>query len=890
MASRFLRSGALALLALGLVALIPGCGDEEVPAPTTPAPAPAPPAPAPPPAPEPPAAPGGLRISATGPDYIEWSWTPVSGATGYDVQYSANEVFTDEDEIIARTAEEISYRKTGLERGTSAYLRVRAAVGAGDERVTGAWSTHLVGMAEAAPPPPPAPAMPTGFELSDSGPDFIEWSWRPVSGATGYDVQYSANEAFTEEDEIIRRTAEEISYRKTGLDPETSAYLRVRAAAGTGEARVTSAWTTHVTGMTTAAAPTRLPAPMDVRVTDDQTETTMTWRWRAVEGAVGYHLQYSDSTPIAADTQLRYPNTTTYTARGLRAGTTHYMRVRAYAGTTGEPVPGDWSTTVEGTTERTPAPTVTQLSTPDVTVGARTGTTIRLTWSTEDDEVDDVDRYEVRQRVGTTGTWGDATCGTGGDEFVTAQECMATELEQGTTYQFGVRAHPDDDDDTRRFSNWSSNASAQTTGQQPEEDPSGGDDPLGITWTSDATSITWSWDAADDRRIQYQVALLADPRNTTATSTDPLPKCPALASAPATGEFTGSETALGAWFPKEPTFAKTLGATGTALTAGEVWGLCVVSTWDTDTGPQYGGVSSAWATTSPAEATVPAPQVPNGPKDSKSDTTAIDWYVVLDSGFEYEVGTVSVSVDDSPSELSCSSVSNATALKGTGNTRYRLRSPVDYTQYAACVRAKSGSSSSGWAMLTPYWTLPGTGPTPTYSTQGTLPTPDAPASNSDSWSTAEITGIVWSFSGGTSLPEDPGNYQIKVIGWTNTARTATTRPAPDCAAPDATNYASDSSPEAGTTPGTNDGSIRATGSGFENTAGLTLSGLAAVGATASTTSSTGLYGSVYLWACVRAALPESPTGRGNGDRTVFYGPWSAVGSKTLELGTRPRTQ
>ena len=148
----------LLILFLGTGLFVAACGEEEVPAPTTPTPAPPPAPPPPPPAPEPPAVPTGLRISATGMDFIEWSWTPVADVSGYDVQYSANEAFTDEDEVIARTAEEISYRKDGLEAGTSAYLRVRSASGADDDRITSGWSTHVTGMTMEAPPPPPPPA------------------------------------------------------------------------------------------------------------------------------------------------------------------------------------------------------------------------------------------------------------------------------------------------------------------------------------------------------------------------------------------------------------------------------------------------------------------------------------------------------------------------------------------------------------------------------------------------------------------------------------------------------------------------------------------------------------------------------------------------------------
>ena len=120
---------------LGAGFLAGSCGGPEGTAPTTPAP----PAPA-----APPAVPAGLVIVATGPDFVEWSWTPVGGASGYDVQFSADEAFTDEDEIITRTAQETSYRREGLDFGTSYHLRVRSAAGSSDNRMTSDWSAAAV--------------------------------------------------------------------------------------------------------------------------------------------------------------------------------------------------------------------------------------------------------------------------------------------------------------------------------------------------------------------------------------------------------------------------------------------------------------------------------------------------------------------------------------------------------------------------------------------------------------------------------------------------------------------------------------------------------------------------------------------------------------------------
>ena len=147
----------IAIASVCLWAFSVGCGGDSspttAPAPAPPAPAPAPPAP--PPVPVPPGVPSGLRVSASGAAFIEWTWSAVEGANGYDAQFSTDEAFTDADEVIARAAGELSYRREGLAASTSAYLRVRAASGTGDERITSEWSAHVAGMTAAPPTPPP---------------------------------------------------------------------------------------------------------------------------------------------------------------------------------------------------------------------------------------------------------------------------------------------------------------------------------------------------------------------------------------------------------------------------------------------------------------------------------------------------------------------------------------------------------------------------------------------------------------------------------------------------------------------------------------------------------------------------------------------------------------
>ena len=136
------RWALLSILFLGAGLLLSACGDGGASPPTTPpaAPPPAPTPPAPPPPPEPPPTPEDIGITSFAHDFIEWSWSPAAGASGYEVQVRANEAATDDDETIGRTADETSYRSEGLESGTLYYFRVRSLAGSGEDRLVSDWS------------------------------------------------------------------------------------------------------------------------------------------------------------------------------------------------------------------------------------------------------------------------------------------------------------------------------------------------------------------------------------------------------------------------------------------------------------------------------------------------------------------------------------------------------------------------------------------------------------------------------------------------------------------------------------------------------------------------------------------------------------------------------
>ena len=90
--------------------------------------------------------------------------------------------------------------------------------------------------------------------------DSITWSWNAVEGATAYVVQQSTDEIFDAGDTVDPRTALTM-HTASGLEPETTVYVRVAAAAGSPADQVLSDWTTHVTGMSAMALPPEPPDP-----------------------------------------------------------------------------------------------------------------------------------------------------------------------------------------------------------------------------------------------------------------------------------------------------------------------------------------------------------------------------------------------------------------------------------------------------------------------------------------------------------------------------------------------------------------------------------------------------------------------------------------------------
>ncbi len=285
----------LALL-LGAGMMISACGEEEVPAPTTPAPPPAPPpAPAPEPTPEPtgPATPTGLRASA-GEGYIEWTWNAVEGVFGYQGQFSTDDTFTDDDTTFLIFAPQTSQRVDA----TSGYFRVRSGAGGSQSDLQFSdWSEAVSGTAPAAPTPTPTVtplSAPDNVRTSTRRNDAITVAWDFVTDAEAYEVQQQESGAGSWSSASCGGGGNQVTATEcvaSDLDSGTAYGFRVRAVPDSADADLApSAWTAAVTATTTGRpAVTLEDGGLNLRWSSEWDTSTataayaITWRWDPVE-------------------------------------------------------------------------------------------------------------------------------------------------------------------------------------------------------------------------------------------------------------------------------------------------------------------------------------------------------------------------------------------------------------------------------------------------------------------------------------------------------------------------------------------------------------------------------------------------------------------------------
>lgn len=152
------------------------------------------------------------------------NWGSVTGATGYRLDVSTENIFSSYVSGFENlSVEGISQSVTGLSTGTTYYYRVRAENSAGSSTHSGTITVLTL---------PAAPTANAGSNITTSS---FEASWNSVAGASGYRLDVATDDGFTSlvsgySNLSVGATSKSV----TGLSASTTYYYRVRAENATG--------------------------------------------------------------------------------------------------------------------------------------------------------------------------------------------------------------------------------------------------------------------------------------------------------------------------------------------------------------------------------------------------------------------------------------------------------------------------------------------------------------------------------------------------------------------------------------------------------------------------------------------------------------------------------
>jgi hypothetical protein len=251
------------------------------------------------------AIPSGISVSGITASAATISWTAVTGALSYKLQYKSSAAAT----FTAVTSNTNSISLTGLTASTVYTYQVQTVCSGALSSALSAASTFATSAAASC-------ATPSGISISGISASAATVKWTAVSGAASYKVQYktSAAPAFT------TITSTSASANITGLAASTAYTYQVQTVCSNG---LSSALTTASTFTTSAATSCASPTGASV---SSVTANSASITWTSVSGAQSYKLQYKATTANAFTVVTSATNT--YLLNGLTPGVTYSYQIQ----------------------------------------------------------------------------------------------------------------------------------------------------------------------------------------------------------------------------------------------------------------------------------------------------------------------------------------------------------------------------------------------------------------------------------------------------------------------------------------------------------------------------------------------------------------------------------
>lgn len=235
---------------------------------------------------------------------LSLSWTPVEGATGYNLYRSAT---SGSGYTLVTSTTDTSYTDSWLASDTAYYYKMAYLYGGLTESQ---WSQEL--QAVTSPAPPVMPTAPSAVAVNSST---VNISWTAAAKATGYRV-YRSNDGGGTFSPIYDGTA--VSYNDTGLSANSTYLYKITAYNAYGESAAA-----------TAQATTYQYDPPSGFKAASATDTTVQLRWNPSPGSSVVYTVTRSSSSFGTYSQVYTGTSTSFTDGGLTQGTGYFYKIQA---------------------------------------------------------------------------------------------------------------------------------------------------------------------------------------------------------------------------------------------------------------------------------------------------------------------------------------------------------------------------------------------------------------------------------------------------------------------------------------------------------------------------------------------------------------------------------
>ena len=247
--------------------------------------------------------PTNLASSSVSSSSASLSWTAVSGALSYNIQYktSASSTWT------TTTSTSNSKALTGLASSTLYNFQIQTVCSSGSSAYSAASSFTTLSASVC--------NVPSGLAAASITSSGATLSWTAVSGALSYNIQYKTSASST----WTTTTSTTNSKALTGLASSTVYNFQVQTVCSSGSSAYSAAASFTTLSSTVCSTPSGLAAA-------SISSSSATLSWTAVSGASSYNVQYKTSSSSTWTTTTATTNSLALT--GLAASTVYNFQVQ----------------------------------------------------------------------------------------------------------------------------------------------------------------------------------------------------------------------------------------------------------------------------------------------------------------------------------------------------------------------------------------------------------------------------------------------------------------------------------------------------------------------------------------------------------------------------------